>query len=59
MRVETKYTSKVSSLVNRIDVGMAYQRAPFDPFLNATQCQLDAQLMQYLGVNVIRSISPS
>lgn len=38
--------------------GMAYQRAPFDPFLNATQCQLDASLMQYLGVNVIRSIYP-
>jgi len=37
---------------------MAYQRAPFDPFLNGTQCKLDAQLMQYLGVNVIRSTPP-
>src|SRR5271156_4747998 len=38
--------------------GIAYQRAPFDPFLNGTQCLLDANLMKTLGVNVIRSTSP-
>ena len=36
------------------DVGMAYQRSPYDPFVNETQCQLDASLMQKLGVNAIR-----
>jgi hypothetical protein len=34
---------------------MAYQRSPYDPFVNETQCQLDATLMQELGVNAIRS----
>jgi 1,3-beta-glucanosyltransferase GAS1 len=38
-----------------VNLGMAYQRAPFDPFLNGTQCLLDANLMKTLGVNVIRS----
>lgn len=36
---------------------MAYQRSPYDPFVNETQCQLDAQLMQTLGANAIRCIS--
>ena len=36
-------------------VGMAYQRSPYDPFVNETQCQLDASLMKQLGVNAIRS----
>jgi|SRR5277367_7088691 len=36
-------------------VGIAYQRSPYDPFVNETQCQLDASLMQQLGVNAIRS----
>jgi hypothetical protein len=36
-------------------VGIAYQRSPYDPFENATQCQLDAALMKTLGANAIRS----
>jgi len=40
-------------------VGIAYQRSPYDPFENGTQCQLDAALMKTLGANVIRSTSPS
>ena len=39
-------------------LGVAYQRAtPHDPFANATQCQLDADLMKSLGANAIRCIS--
>lgn len=40
-------------------VGIAYQRSPRDPLVNATQCELDATLMADLGVNVIRGISPT
>jgi hypothetical protein len=36
-------------------VGIAYQRSPYDPFENSTQCQLDAALMKTLGANAIRS----
>src|SRR5437764_1877791 len=39
-------------------VGIAYQRSPYDPFVNATQCQLDAALMKTLGANAIRSTLP-
>ena len=35
-------------------LGVAYQRSPFDPFVDPTQCQLDAALMKTLGVNTIR-----
>lgn len=38
--------------------GIAYQRSPYDPFVNATQCQLDAALMKTLGANAIRSNPP-
>ena len=38
-------------------VGVAYQRSPYDPFQNTTQCQLDAELMKTLGANAIRSTS--
>lgn len=38
-------------------LGIAYQRSPYDPFVNATQCQLDAALMKTLGTNAIRSIT--
>jgi 1,3-beta-glucanosyltransferase GAS1 len=34
--------------------GIDYQRSPYDPFVNETQCQLDAQLMTTLGANAIR-----
>jgi hypothetical protein len=40
-----------------LTVGIAYQRSPMDPLVNATQCELDAALMADLGVNVIRGIS--
>lgn len=39
-------------------VGVAYQRSPKDPFVNVTQCLLDATLMKTLGANVIRGIVP-
>jgi hypothetical protein len=42
-----------------LTVGIAYQRSPMDPLVNATQCELDAALMADLGVNVIRGISPT
>ena len=41
-----------------LTVGIAYQRSPYDPFVNETQCQLDAQLMKKLGANAIRCTSP-
>ncbi|MCJ1359290.1 MAG: hypothetical protein MMC33_009291 [Icmadophila ericetorum] len=34
--------------------GVAYQLTSLDPLINATQCQLDATLMQELGANTIR-----
>jgi hypothetical protein len=67
MPMEIKYSSKVTNSTPLKDstgeltlacLGIAYQRAPFDPFLNGTQCLLDANLMKTLGVNVIRSTSP-
>jgi hypothetical protein len=39
-------------------LGVAYQRSPKDPFENATQCELDADLMKFLGANVIRGTLP-
>jgi 1,3-beta-glucanosyltransferase GAS1 len=41
------------------EIGIAYQRSPYDPFVNETQCQLDAELMKTLGCNAIRCIVPS
>ncbi|EXJ82898.1 hypothetical protein A1O3_06714 [Capronia epimyces CBS 606.96] len=38
----------------RILTGVAYQLVEDDPLVNATQCQLDATLMQQLGANAIR-----
>ena len=35
-------------------VGIAYQRSPHDPLLDADQCELDASLMKELGANAIR-----
>ena len=35
--------------------GVAYQLDPKDALADAEQCQLDAQLMQQLGINTIRS----
>ncbi|KAF4305138.1 Glycolipid anchored surface protein GAS1 [Botryosphaeria dothidea] len=34
--------------------GVAYQLVPDDPLINATQCKLDADLMEDLGANSIR-----
>ncbi|EOD45832.1 Glycolipid anchored surface protein GAS1 [Neofusicoccum parvum] len=34
--------------------GVAYQLIPDDPLINATQCKLDADLMEDLGANSIR-----
>ncbi|EKG12341.1 Glycolipid anchored surface protein GAS1 [Macrophomina phaseolina MS6] len=34
--------------------GVAYQLVPQDPLINATQCKLDANLMEELGANSIR-----
>lgn len=60
MQKEHKYSSKVHTQVKQNDVivGIAYQRSPYDPFVNETQCQLDAELMKTLGANAIRSIIP-
>jgi len=41
-------------LCSSLIIGVAYQRSPLDPLVNDTQCQLDAALMQTLGVNAIR-----
>ena len=42
--------------ISLFTLGIAYQRSPRDPLVNATQCELDAALMAELGVNVIRGI---
>ncbi|KAF3920147.1 hypothetical protein AA313_de0203506 [Arthrobotrys entomopaga] len=34
--------------------GIAYQRSPFDPLTDKTQCETDAALMKELGANAIR-----
>src|SRR5271169_6056387 len=52
---------KGASFLHRVwilTIGIAYQRSPYDPFVNETQCQLDAQLMKKLGANAIRSKPP-
>jgi 1,3-beta-glucanosyltransferase GAS1 len=45
------------SLKYSVNKGIAYQRSPYDPFQNETQCQLDAALMKELGANAIRCMS--
>jgi hypothetical protein len=52
---------KGTSFLRRVwilTIGIAYQRSPYDPFVNETQCQLDAQLMKKLGANAIRCTAP-
>lgn len=51
---EINSISKVNIRIIRLIVGVAYQRSPRDPFVNVTQCELDATLMKTLGANVIR-----